>query len=263
MVDAPPGAWDAAGVWPGAAASAASEPVLYESLPYQYLSGLLIGMGVGGVVGASTLGVAMFSLIAPAGQLREFTAVVPVVNVLANVASVSVYIKHADWSFCLRMWPYIIIGIGVGQLLLPLLAEAHLRRMTSVIYGLVLIQRFHEKWGEWRAARRLAAAKPAKSEVDEEAPAAAVHVANGNGNADRRDSGSPYPRRGGGSSKRDAAAAAATVAAARADFYNRPPVAAAVGLACGVITVCTNNSGPIFNIYLLACGLNMDQARYV
>ena len=30
---------------------------------------------------------------------------------------------------------------------------------------------------------------------------------------------------------------------------------------CGIITVVTNNSGPIFNIYLLACGLDMNQAR--
>ncbi|KAK7241964.1 Glycosyl hydrolase family 7 [Aureococcus anophagefferens] len=74
-----------AGVWPWSAADAAMPAVLSEQLAYQYLSGFLIGCGVGGVVGASTLGVAMFSLIAPVGSLKAFTAVVPVVNCCANL----------------------------------------------------------------------------------------------------------------------------------------------------------------------------------
>lgn len=32
-----------------------------------------------------------------------------------------------------------------------------------------------------------------------------------------------------------------------------------VSVACGIITVVTNNSGAIFNIYLLSCGLDMNQ----
>jgi len=42
-------------------------------------------------------------------------------------------------------------------------------------------------------------------------------------------------------------------------YYNTYAVSSAVSFVCGVITVITNNSGPIFNIYLLACGLSMDQ----
>ena len=89
------------GVWPWSAPGA--ELVLGHALGYQYLSGLLIGLGVGGVVGASTLGVAMFSLVAPEGHLREFAAVVPVVNCLGNLATVSVYFKHADWKALRKM----------------------------------------------------------------------------------------------------------------------------------------------------------------
>ena len=36
-------------------------------------------------------------------------------------------------------------------------------------------------------------------------------------------------------------------------------MAAAISILCGLLTVLTNNSGPIFNIYLLNCGLSMNQ----
>ena len=42
-------------------------------------------------------------------------------------------------------------------------------------------------------------------------------------------------------------------------FYGRIEVAAAISILCGLLTVLTNNSGPIFNIYLLNCGLSMNQ----
>ena len=42
-------------------------------------------------------------------------------------------------------------------------------------------------------------------------------------------------------------------------FYGRIKEAAAISILCGLLTVLTNNSGPIFNIYLLNCGLSMNQ----
>jgi uncharacterized membrane protein YfcA len=194
------------GVWPWG--EPGSELVLTHALEWQYLSGLLIGLGVGGVVGASTLGVAMFSLVAPAGSLREFTAIVPIINVMANFASISVYVKHANWALCFRMWPYILAGIAAGALLLPLLAESQLRRMTSLVYGGVLAQQLYDKYSEYRAARTLV-----------------------KGNTGTDD----------GAMRRR-----------RAAFYTQTWVMALVSLVCGMVTVITNNSGPIFNIYVRA-----------
>lgn len=111
----------------------------------QYLSGLLIGLGTGGVAGASTLGVALFSLYAPEGHLKEFQAMVPVVNCVSNIATVSVYLKNANWSLCMRMWPWILFGICVGTAMLPYIPEPALRTLTSVIYACVLFQRVYEK----------------------------------------------------------------------------------------------------------------------
>jgi len=143
------------GVWPWSAPDAGLPLVLSTSVGQQYLAGFLIGCGVGGVVGASTLGVAMFSLLAPAGSLKAFTAVVPVVNCVANLGTVSVYVRHADWRLVFRMWPFILGGICVGTYLLPRIAEHHLRKTTSVVYAVVLTQSVSSKVGEWRAAARL------------------------------------------------------------------------------------------------------------
>jgi len=209
-----------AGIWPWNAPDPSLPLVLSTAIGQQYLAGFLIGLGVGGVVGASTLGVAMFSLVAPVGSLKAFTAVVPVVNCVANFGTVSVYVKHADWKLVARMWPFIAGGIAIGTYLLPRIAEKHLRKTTSVVYAVVLAQSVLSRLSE----RRRAAAAAAAAKKDDDA-AASVRTA------------------------RDA-----TIA-----FYSRIEVTAAVSLACGILTVVTNNSGPIFNIYLLNCGLGMDQ----
>ena len=185
--------------------------VLEHALRYQYLSGLLVGLGMGGVVGASTLGVAMFSLVAPEGHLKEFTAMVPVVNCVSSVATVSVYLKHANWNLVFRMWPWIMVGIAAGTQILPLLDEASLRRLTSVVYGLILLQRIVEKASEMGAfGAKVVDADPVKQKQ------------------------------------------------ARVEYYNQYWLSSCVATFCGIVTVVTNNSGPIFNIYLLACGLDMD-----
>jgi len=186
--------------------------VLEHALHYQYLSGLLVGLGMGGVVGASTLGVAMFSLVAPEGSLKEFTAMVPVVNCVSSLATVSVYLNHANWSLVLRMWPWIMAGIAIGTQILPLLNEPALRRLTSVVYALILIQRLLEKASE---LGYFGGAKNSESTPEEQK-------------------------------------------LARIEYYNQYWLSSAVAMFCGVVTVVTNNSGPIFNIYLLACGLDMD-----
>ena len=210
----------AGGVWPWTGPIEGLPLVLTESLGLQYLSGFLIGCGVGGVVGASTFGVAMFSLVAPVGSLKTFTSVVPVVNCVVNLGTVSVYVKHAEWSLCKRMWPFIIVGICIGTYLLPLIEERALRKMTSVVYAVVLAQSVSTFLQE----RRKAAKAALKKDDDRELAAKAAR------------------------------ARAETVA-----FYAKWWVAAMISIVCGVLTVVTNNSGPIFNIYLLNCGLGMDQ----
>lgn len=195
-------------VWDKEPPSAAPSVALH----YQYLSGLLIGLGMGGVVGASTLGVAMFSLVAPQGHLKEFTAVIPVVNSISSLATVSVYLNHCEWNLVWQMWPMIMLGIVMGTGLLPLIQEHFLRKLTSAIYGMILLQRLVEKAYE---LGYLGSKSPNKQNAN-------------------------------------------VLKQAKVAQYRQYWVSSAVSVFCGVVTVVTNNSGPIFNIYLLACGLDMD-----
>mmetsp|Transcript_18903 Transcript_18903/g.67195 ORF Transcript_18903/g.67195 Transcript_18903/m.67195 type:complete len:196 (-) Transcript_18903:353-940(-) len=125
---------------------------LRHAVLLQYAAGLLIGLGTGGVVGASTLGVAAYSLAAPRGLLREYTAVVPVVNCCANFLTVSAYCRDADVKTCFRMWPWLLVGIALGTLALPLFKEAVLRKTTAIVYALVLAQQLYSKGREVREA---------------------------------------------------------------------------------------------------------------
>eukprot|EP00811_Abedinium_folium_P001863 NODE_11706_length_1269_cov_19.137478.p1 GENE.NODE_11706_length_1269_cov_19.137478~~NODE_11706_length_1269_cov_19.137478.p1 ORF type:complete len:330 (-),score=72.50 NODE_11706_length_1269_cov_19.137478:179-1168(-) len=210
------------------AAAVADDPVTTMFLPYQYLAGFLIGLGNGGVVGSSTIGVAMFSLIAPPGHLYDFTSLVPVVTAVSSLATVSVYIKHAEWALCCRMWPFIAAGIAVGTVILPALSELLVRRCSAIIYGIVLAQRMCERAMEIRAARLQRAIK--KHDGD-----GVKASADDCDNTMRLD-----------------------IAAKRATRYRSLPVTVVVSTVCGVVTVLTNNSGPILNVFFIACGLQMD-----
>jgi len=81
---------------------------------------------------------------------------VPVVNCVSNIATVSVYLKNANWSLCMRMWPWILFGICVGTAMLPYIPEPALRTLTSVIYACVLFQRIYEKQQQWKKAKKAA-----------------------------------------------------------------------------------------------------------
>jgi uncharacterized membrane protein YfcA len=136
------------------------------------------------------------------------------------LGTISVYVQHADWAMCKKIWPFTGLGIGLGTYLLPVIEEQHLRKLTSVVYALVLAQSVSAKLAE----RRKAAAAAAAAKKDD-----------------------------------DLAATAAAVKAENEAFYGQIWVAACVSILCGVLTVITNNSGPIYNIYLLNCGLTMNQ----
>ena len=62
----------------------------------------------------------------------------------------------------------------------------------------------------------------------------------------------------GGKLKPAAAKALKEARAKKAELYNTWYVSGAVATFCGWITIIANASGPIFDVYLLSCGLSMD-----
>eukprot|EP00928_Gymnodinium_smaydae_P089514 TRINITY_DN73474_c0_g1_i1.p1 TRINITY_DN73474_c0_g1~~TRINITY_DN73474_c0_g1_i1.p1 ORF type:complete len:302 (+),score=26.24 TRINITY_DN73474_c0_g1_i1:78-908(+) len=188
-------------------------PVLTSQITLQAVNAFLIGVGMGGMPGASTLGVAMFPVIAPDGYVKQFLAVVPVICLCSSSSTVIFNHGGAVWSKVKQMAIPLLIGIGLGTLSLPLFNDTMLKRTIALTYALLLAQRFYEQYQTFKATR-------AKKNDDK-------------------------------SVKFDVEASYA--------WYNSDVVAWSAALFCGWITVVANSSGPIFNIYLLACGYNMDQ----
>ncbi len=69
----------------------------------QCLCSLLVGLGMGGLAGSSTLGVAVFALASPQGYLCQYNAVVPIVCACCSATVVGVYLEHASWAKCFQM----------------------------------------------------------------------------------------------------------------------------------------------------------------
>lgn len=206
----------------GSAMDAAGEAPLVaylvtsSQLYLQAINAFLIGLGMGGMPGASTLGVAMFPVIAPEGHVKQFLAVVPVICLCSSSSTLVFNYKGAVWSKVKQMAPSLLVGIGLGIVSLPLFTEVSLKRTIALTYFALLAQRLWVQYQNFVAQRQ-------DKKNDEQ-------------------------------KKADDSSQASSFA-----LYDSNYVAWPAALFCGWITVVANSSGPIFNIYLLACGYDMDQ----
>jgi len=195
----------------------AAEPdhllVVSTELPAQAFNAFLIGLGMGGMPGASTLGVAMFPVLAPDGYVKQYLAVVPVICLCSSSSALLFNYKGAVWSKVWQMAAFLLIGIGIGIWSLPFFSEAALKRTLATTYAALLAQRF---WVQFQNAMLSMQKKTDKG----------MYV--GDDTTSHK-------------------------------LYNSSRVAWPAALFCGWITVVANSSGPILNIYLLACGYTMDQ----
>lgn len=184
--------------------------VMSSQLHLQAINAFLIGLGMGGMPGASTLGVAMFPVIAPEGHVKQFLAVVPVICLCSSSSTLVFNYRGAVWSKVRQMAICLLMGIGLGIVSLPLFSEVSLKRTIALTYFALLAQRLLVQYQNFTAQRQLK-----KSE-------------------DKADEASSFA------------------------LYDSNMVAWPAALFCGWITVVANSSGPIFNIYLLSCGYDMD-----
>jgi len=198
----------------GTMVAAAPELLVTTSqLSLQAFNAFLIGVGMGGMPGASTLGVAMFPVIAPEGYVKQFLAVVPVICLCSSSSTLLFNYKGAVWGKVRQMAVFLFIGIGLGILSLPFFTDIALKRTIATTYATLLAQRLYVQYQNFMALRRKKTDKAAKE-------------------ADPSES---------------------------FKLYDSNKVAWPAALFCGWITVVANSSGPIFNIYLLACGYDMNQ----
>ena len=210
----------------------ADEIVVQNHFWVQCLSSMLVGMGMGGLAGTSTLGVSYFALWAPAGYACQYMAIVPVVCMVSSFSVFFAYLSHAQWGKCFEMWPALCFGIFLGQHTLPLFSDRMLNMTCAIVYGIVLTQRIAERTKEilhQRERQRMtAAAGGTKGAAAKKARAQEEAIQ-------------------------------ARLRAEKATHYNQRWVGACVALFCGWITIIANSSGPIFDVFLLSCGFSMNE----
>jgi uncharacterized membrane protein YfcA len=102
------------------------------------LAAYMSGLAKTGVAGLSVLGVAIFASVLPA---RESVGVALIVLIAGDFVAVTVYRRDADWGHLVRLFPWALVGIGLGTLTLGRVDDHTLRRLLgAILMALVLIQ---------------------------------------------------------------------------------------------------------------------------
>ncbi|MEQ1828448.1 MAG: sulfite exporter TauE/SafE family protein [Pirellula sp.] len=99
-----------------------------------------VGIGVtkSGFSGVSMVHVILFAYVFGA---RDSTGIVLPMLIAGDVFAMSVYGKHANWSYVRKMMPPALIGVTLGWLLMHRLDEVFFRPLIgSIILGLTVMQ---------------------------------------------------------------------------------------------------------------------------
>jgi uncharacterized membrane protein YfcA len=115
--------------------------------PWQWavaaLAAYLVGLSKTGIPGLGVLSVALFAGVLPA---RESTGIVLVVLIAADIVSVLVYRRQADWTQLVRLLPWAVVGIVLGWLVLGRIDSLTTQRLIgAILTGLILFQ-ILRKW---------------------------------------------------------------------------------------------------------------------
>jgi uncharacterized protein len=111
------------------------------------LAAFMTGLSKTGIVGLSTLSVAIFALALPA---RESAGVVLLLLISADIVAVTVYRRHAVWSHLIRLFPWAGLGIVLGFLAVGRIDDTQVRRLIGVILLLIVVL----QWWRQRQSRR-------------------------------------------------------------------------------------------------------------
>lgn len=106
-----------------------------ESLqPWQWAvavtGALLIGLSKTGIPGIGIFSVALFALIIPP---RESSGFVLPLLIAADVVAVRAYRQHAQWDHLWGLFPWAILGVGIGYVTLGRIDNAQAARLIGAI----------------------------------------------------------------------------------------------------------------------------------
>ncbi|MCX7869590.1 MAG: sulfite exporter TauE/SafE family protein [Terrimicrobiaceae bacterium] len=121
------------------------------------LAAACTGLSKGGFGGAGMLAVVLMASVFP--PLESTGALLPML-IIADIAAVRIFHRHADLRLVLRLLPPTLLGVAAGWLLMPRLCPQSFGRviggMVLALLGLVLLQRWRPGLLEQARRRRFA-----------------------------------------------------------------------------------------------------------
>ena len=107
------------------------------------LGAFLVGIGKGGLPGTGNLTVVIFALVLPT---KASVGILLPILIIADIAAVIIYRRHARWDHILKLLPSMTVGIVAGYLLFDRIDEGHIRPVIGAILLLMTALHFLRKW---------------------------------------------------------------------------------------------------------------------
>lgn len=102
------------------------------------LGAFAVGLGKGGIPGVGNLAVVLFAMVfdpkASVGLLLP-------VLITADVVAVTVYRRHVEWYYLLRLLPWLAVGIGMGYFVFDWLSTTGFQRLIGSIVLIMALMR--------------------------------------------------------------------------------------------------------------------------
>jgi uncharacterized membrane protein YfcA len=106
------------------------------------LASFLIGMGKGGVKGIDMLNVTLMAIVFGS---KTSTGIVLPLLLVADIAAVTYYRKHAEWKYFWKLAPWMMIGVLLGVFLGKDMHEQLFRKiMSSIVLVTIIIVLYME-----------------------------------------------------------------------------------------------------------------------
>ena len=103
----------------------------------------MFGIAKTAIGGLGTLSVAIFAIVLPA---RDSVGIALLTLIIADVVAVRVYRRNADWSQLLRLFPWAVLGIVIGTMMLTRIDDVAARRLIGAIVVLLVLIRVVRSW---------------------------------------------------------------------------------------------------------------------